>query len=90
MSTNRIPPVPSEVIFAVDHYADNELSDSRKYSNSSPLDESGIFSLHRLAADIYAIGFDAGARAEVERARAAAYRERARTKDDNTTGDSTE
>ena len=60
-------PVPTEVIRAVEEYVYSELSDAEKYDNSSPLDESGIWSLHRLAACIYQMGFAAGELAESER-----------------------
>lgn len=63
-------PVPGHVVSAVEEYVDSELSDAEKYTNSTPLDESGIWSLHRLAARIYAMGFDAGERIEAERGRA--------------------
>jgi hypothetical protein len=67
--------VPVEVIESVDGYAHDELDDAQKYENSAPLDESGIYSLHILAARIYAMGFEAGERAasrrqDGERARA--------------------
>lgn len=71
-------PVPQHVVQAVEEYVDSELSDAEKYDNSTPLDESGIWSLHRLAARVYAIGFDAGERIEAERSRARAQRRRAR------------
>lgn len=69
-------PVPATVVQQVEEYVYKELSDAEKYDNSSPLDESGIWSLHRLAARIYAAGFDAGERVEAERSRAAANRRR--------------
>jgi len=39
-----------------------EHADDRKYTNRTPLDESGVWSLHQLAAEIYAAGFDEGSR----------------------------
>lgn len=53
-------PEPSEVAQEVDQYLYGEFSDAEKYSNRDLLDESGIWSLHRLAARIYAMGFREG------------------------------
>ncbi len=72
-------PVPREVVDAVEHYVSQELSDAGKYSNRTLLDEFGIWSLHRLAATIYAKGFDEGCRIEGERQRQ--VQRRARDKD---------
>lgn len=58
MSEHRIE--PQEVIDLVEDYVMSELSNAEKYSNRKPLDESGIFDLHRLAAEIYAAGWKAG------------------------------
>ena len=69
-------PIPADVVQAVEDYIHKELSDAQKYDNSSPLDESGIWSLHRLAANIYAKGFDAGCRIELERQRQSHIRQR--------------
>jgi hypothetical protein len=54
------PVEPLEVAERVERYVDRELTDARKYDNRAPLDDSGVWSLHRLAAEIYALGFDAG------------------------------
>lgn len=62
-------PVPQNVVQEVEDYIDKELSDRDKYENRTPLDESGIWSLHRLAARIYARGFGEGERIEAERGR---------------------
>ena len=59
--------MPVQVAQLVNGYAASELADSRKYSNRQPLDDSGIFSLHRLAAEIYAAGFTAGEQVAEER-----------------------
>lgn len=75
MSNDAIP-VPQTVVHAVEEYVYKELSDKQKYENREPLDESGIWSLHRLAARIYAMGFDAGGAIEADRGRA--ERQRAR------------
>jgi hypothetical protein len=67
---------PPEVVQLVESYAEKELADARKYENSTPLDESGIWSLHRLAAAIYALGYEAGERTEAARNQGARYRHR--------------
>lgn len=59
---------PQSVIQLVESYVDEELSDVKKFDNRAPLDESGIWSLHDLAAKIYAQGYQDGERAEGERA----------------------
>jgi hypothetical protein len=55
---NRI--VTRQVAELVDRYAAKELRDARQYDNRTPLDESGIYALHALAAEIYAHGFNDG------------------------------
>lgn len=60
--------VTREIVEMVDEYAQSEIADAAKYANSEPLDESGIFSLHRLAARIYAHGFHDGETAAQTRA----------------------
>ena len=67
MTTPQIE--PREVVELVDSYVDEELHDRQKYTNREPLDESGVYSLHLLAADIYALGYSAGEQAEGARAR---------------------
>jgi hypothetical protein len=51
---------PREVANLIERYVSQALADARKYDNSQPLDDSGVFTLHRLGARIYALGFDAG------------------------------
>lgn len=72
MTTPQIE--PREVVELVDSYVDKALRDCEKYTNSEPLDESGVYDLHRLAASIYALGYSAGEQAESARARARQYR----------------
>lgn len=60
MSASDFPIEPPEVADRVEEYISSELSDAEKYGNRSPLDESGIWSLHRLAATIYALGWRQG------------------------------
>lgn len=57
------PIEPAAVVQAVDRYVRNELHDARHYDNRSPLDESGVYSLHLLAAEIYALAWDEATRA---------------------------
>lgn len=78
MSTTEHRIVTPDVVDMVDLYVEGELSDAAKYSNSTPLDESGIWSLHRLAAEIYARGFAAGEQVEAKRNNAVRLRERER------------
>lgn len=68
-------PVSQAVVQAVEDYVYKELSDREKYDNRTPLDESGIWSLHRVAARIYAMGFAKGERIEAERNRAELQRQ---------------
>ena len=74
----RVEPnvVPVGVVRIVEQYVTSELDDAARYENREPLDESGVYSLHRLAAQIYAEGFIDGGAVESERARAAMYRKR--------------
>lgn len=71
-------PVPQQVIEVVERWVDKELRDAEKYENRTPMDESGIFSLHRMSAEVYAAGFDAGERAAEARARGYNQRRRDR------------
>ena len=73
-------PVPDRVVQAVETYIYDELASATAYENRTPLDESGIWSLHRLAASIYGMGFDAGERVEGERGRRNIQRLRDREK----------
>ena len=71
-------PVPYDVVQAVESYIRTELRETEEFSNREPFDYSGTWSLHRLAADIYAKGFDAGCQIEAERQRQQQLRERDR------------
>ena len=70
----RIEPAP--VVQAVEEYVSQELHDAEAYSNRTPLDDSGVFALHALAAEVYAQGWRDGELAEAEKARRARQRER--------------
>jgi hypothetical protein len=52
--------VTPDIVFQIDNWVSKQLDDAKQYENSEPLDESGIYSLHLLAAQIYAAGFQAG------------------------------
>ena len=60
---------PEAIVALVEAFVNDEHEDDRKYTNRTPLDESGVWSLHQLAAAIYAAGFDAGTRTEEARGR---------------------
>lgn len=74
--------LPIALVQAVDTYAERELADAAKYDNRQPLDESGIWSLHALAAKCYAAGWADGEAAEGQRTRAARNRQRDAEADD--------
>ena len=62
------PIEPAAVVQAVDRYVRDELAQAKNYDNRSPLDESGVYSLHMLAAEVYAMAWDEATRAaEVRR-----------------------
>jgi hypothetical protein len=54
--------VPADLVAEVERYVDGELADARKYDNREPLDDSGVWSLHRLIASAYQRGYDDGQR----------------------------
>jgi hypothetical protein len=60
---------PKAIVDLVETFVNDEHYDDRKYENRTPLDESGVWSLHQLAADIYAAGFEEGVRTEEARQR---------------------
>lgn len=53
-------PEPLDVAQLVEDYVSGELAQAEQYTNRHPLDDSGIYALHRLAADVYARGWKAG------------------------------
>ncbi|WP_422758737.1 hypothetical protein [Paenarthrobacter sp. C1] len=61
------PIEPLPVVELVDGYVRKALHDADAYSNVELLDESGVFSLHRVAAEIYALGFRDGEDAQSRR-----------------------
>jgi hypothetical protein len=60
---------PKEIVDLVEGFVSDAYSDASKFENSSLLDESGVWTLHQLAADIYAAGFEEGVRTEEARNR---------------------
>jgi hypothetical protein len=69
----RVEPTP--VVELVERYVSGELRDAEKYDNRQPLDETGVWSLHALAARIYAMGWEDGERSTARREQAARSRE---------------
>ena len=69
-------PVPIAVVETIDRFIGDEFRDAAKYSNREVLDDSGAYSLHEAAAQVYARGYQDGLMAE--RARANGERQRAR------------
>lgn len=67
---------PREVAEAVERYVDSELADARKFENRRPLDDGGVWELHRLAAKVFALGFEAGEQVGEIRARGQRNRDR--------------
>jgi hypothetical protein len=74
MSDNNIEPQP--VIDVVERYVERELRDLAQYTNREPFDESGVWSLHQAARDIYVLGVEDGRRQEAARNRGQRARER--------------
>ncbi|OWL95541.1 hypothetical protein B7435_30100 [Mycolicibacterium peregrinum] len=74
---SEIIPVPTEVTQAVEEYVFSEHFARDNKEDRSPLDESGIWELHRVAARIYAMGFEGGTRVQAQRSRADLQRARA-------------
>jgi hypothetical protein len=72
---------PREVAEAVERYVDAEFAEARKFENRRPLDDAGVWGLHRLAATVFALGFEAGEHVAEVRARGQRERERDRATD---------
>ena len=58
---------PKAIADLVESFINDEHEDARKYSNRTLLDSSSAWTLHQLAADIYAAGFEEGVRTEEAR-----------------------
>lgn len=80
-------PVPLAVVESVDRYIGDEIRDAAKFSNREVLDESGAYSLHGVAAEIYARGYQDGRMAERQRANGERQRERDRARAAQESGD---
>lgn len=73
--THHIEPEP--VAQLVETYVEDELRDAEKFTNRTPLDDSGVWSLHQLAAVIYAAAWNDATRAANARNRGRHLRARA-------------
>lgn len=71
-------PVPVVVVEIVDRFIGDEYRDAAKFSNREILDDSGAYSLHGTAAEVYARGYQDGRMAERQRANGERQRERDR------------
>jgi hypothetical protein len=60
---------PKAIADLVESFINDEHEDARKYSNRTLLDSSSAWTLHQLAADIYAAGFEEGLRTSEARER---------------------
>lgn len=77
-------PVPIAVIESVDRFIADEHRDARKFSNREVLDDSGAYSLHGVAAGVYARGYQDGRMAERARSNNERQRERDRAREEGT------
>ena len=66
---------PKAVADLVEAFINDEHEDARKYSNRTLLDSSSAWTLHQLAADIYAAGFEEGLRTSEAREQGRRQRE---------------
>ena len=80
-------PVPIAVVETVDRYIADEYRDAAKWSNRDVLDDSGAYSLHGVAAEVYARGYQDGRMAERARANGERQRERDRARAAQKSGD---
>lgn len=62
-------PVPLSIVQRVVGYVRSERNDAEKYDNRTPLDDSGVYSLHALTQQVYAEGWEAGYFAALESVR---------------------
>lgn len=60
--------LPESLVELVENFVDSEQRNADTFSNREVLDESGVYSLHTLAAEIYAAGWVDGERASARRA----------------------
>lgn len=71
------PIEPADVVQRVDRFVDKAHADAAKYDNVELLDEGQAFSLHLLAAEIYALAWNDATHAAEVRRQAHHVRERA-------------
>ncbi len=71
-----ITPVPIDVVETIDRFISTEHADARKWVNRELLDDSGAYSLHQAAAQVYKRGYLDGAMAERARQNGERQRER--------------
>lgn len=67
---------PADVVRMIDQYVEEEYTQAGTYDNKGVLDEDGIYNLHTLAAEIFALGYEAGRASEAIRNQAKRQRER--------------
>lgn len=77
----HLPSAPSSAAAAVNDYLYSERHDCAKYENRQPFDSSGVWSLHALAREIYALGWRDGSEYATEQARGVATAEAQRDYD---------
>ena len=77
--SGRAVPVPVNVVSEVEAYVNAELADAAQYENRTPLDDSGVWTLHRLVAEAYSRGFGDGCTVQAERDRGRSRWEREAT-----------
>lgn len=70
---------PVDAVRLVELYVSSELEDARQYENRHPLDDSGIYALHQLAARIFSLGCVAGRDSERVRSEGARLRAKEKT-----------
>jgi len=66
---------PKAIAELVESFINDEHEDARKYSNRTLLDSLSAWTLHQLAADIYAAGFEEGMRTSEARERGTRQRD---------------
>lgn len=75
-------PVPIAVVELVDRFIEGEHRDAHRFTNREVLDDSGAYSLHGTAADVYARGYQDGRMAERARSNNERQRERDRAREE--------
>lgn len=65
---------PTEVVRLVETYVESERSDFQRYSNRTAFDGVGVYGLHAMAAEIYAVAWADAERSVMAREQQAARR----------------